>query len=67
MSAEQIISAPKLIVRDLNFYYGADRALKDINLVIPEKMVSAFIPASSDFKISPPALLNLMPLRLSGM
>jgi phosphate transport system ATP-binding protein len=43
MSAEQIISAPKVIVRDLNFYYGADRALKDINLVIPEKMVTAFI------------------------
>jgi phosphate transport system ATP-binding protein len=43
MPAEQIISTPKLIVRDLNFYYGADRALKDINLVIPEKMVTAFI------------------------
>ncbi len=43
MSAEQAISAPKLIVRNLNFYYGADRALKDINLVIPEKMVTAFI------------------------
>ncbi|WP_283744777.1 phosphate ABC transporter ATP-binding protein PstB [Sideroxydans sp. CL21] len=43
MTAEQIISAPKVIVRDLNFYYGADRALKDINLVIPEKMVTAFI------------------------
>jgi phosphate transport system ATP-binding protein len=43
MSADQIISAPKLIVRNLNFYYGADRALKDINLVVPEKMVTAFI------------------------
>ena len=43
MTAEQIISTPKLIVRDLNFYYGTDRALKDINLVIPEKMVTAFI------------------------
>jgi phosphate transport system ATP-binding protein len=43
MTAEQIISPPKLIVQDLNFYYGADRALKDINLVIPEKMVTAFI------------------------
>jgi phosphate transport system ATP-binding protein len=43
MTAEQIVSAPKVIVRDLNFYYGADRALKDINLVIPEKMVTAFI------------------------
>ena len=43
MTEEQIISAPKLIVRDLNFYYGNDRALKDVNLVIPEKMVTAFI------------------------
>ncbi len=43
MSADQTISAPKLIVRNLNFYYGADRALKDINLVVPEKMVTAFI------------------------
>jgi len=43
MTAEQIISTPKVIVRDLNFYYGADRALKDINMIIPEKMVTAFI------------------------
>ena len=34
---------PKLVVRDLNFFYGKDRALKDINLTIPEKMVTAFI------------------------
>jgi phosphate transport system ATP-binding protein len=32
-----------MIVRDLNFFYGKDRALKDINLTIPEKMVTAFI------------------------
>lgn len=43
MTAEQITTTPKLIVRDLNFYYGADRALKDINMVVPEKMVTAFI------------------------
>ena len=42
MDAEKII-APKLIVRDLNFYYGDFRALKDINLTIQEKMVTAFI------------------------
>jgi phosphate transport system ATP-binding protein len=42
MNAEQIIT-PKLIVKNLNFYYGADRALKDINMTIPEKMVTAFI------------------------
>ena len=36
-------TTPKLVVRDLNFYYGNDQALKDINLTIPEKMVTAFI------------------------
>jgi phosphate transport system ATP-binding protein len=36
-------TSPKLVVRDLNFYYGGYRALKDINLTIPEKMVTAFI------------------------
>jgi phosphate transport system ATP-binding protein len=34
---------PKLVVRDLNFYYGKDQALKNINLTIKEKMVTAFI------------------------
>ncbi len=39
----EIITTPKLIVRDLNFFYGEYRALKDINLTIPERMVTAFI------------------------
>jgi len=42
MNADKPIT-PKLVVRGLNFYYGKDRALKDINLTIPEKMVTAFI------------------------
>ena len=42
MSPEKTIT-PKLVVRDLNFYYGTFRALNDINLTIPEKMVTAFI------------------------
>ena len=42
MNAEKT-TVPKLVVRDLNFYYDKDRALKDINLTIPEKMVTAFI------------------------
>ena len=33
----------RLIVKDLNFYYGKFRALKDINLDIPENKVTAFI------------------------
>ena len=33
----------KLEVNNLNLYYGDNRALKDINLKIPEKKVTAFI------------------------
>lgn len=33
----------KLEVKNLNFYYGKFHALKDINLQIPEKKVTAFI------------------------
>jgi phosphate transport system ATP-binding protein len=42
MNAEKTVT-PKLVVRDLNFFYGDYRALKDINLIIAEKMVTAFI------------------------
>ena len=40
---EAVITNPKIIVRDLNFYYGNYHALKSINLSIPEKKVTAFI------------------------
>jgi len=36
-------AAPKVTIRDLNFYYGKYHALKSINLEIPEKKVTAFI------------------------
>ncbi|MDO8414365.1 MAG: phosphate ABC transporter ATP-binding protein PstB [Gallionellaceae bacterium] len=42
MNAE-LAAPPKLVVNNLNFHYGTERALKDINLSIPEKMVTAFI------------------------
>jgi phosphate transport system ATP-binding protein len=35
--------APKLVVRDLDFYYGAFHALKHVSLEIPENRVTAFI------------------------
>ncbi|MGZ5033812.1 MAG: phosphate ABC transporter ATP-binding protein PstB [Usitatibacter sp.] len=35
--------APKLRVRDLNFYYGAFHALRRVSLEIPENKVTAFI------------------------
>jgi phosphate transport system ATP-binding protein len=34
---------PKLSVRNLNFYYGKFHALKNINMELPEKKVTAFI------------------------
>jgi phosphate transport system ATP-binding protein len=34
---------PKVVVRNLNFYYGETRALKNISIEIPEYRVTAFI------------------------
>ncbi|MGA8514472.1 MAG: phosphate ABC transporter ATP-binding protein PstB [Burkholderiaceae bacterium] len=39
----QAAEIPKLIVNDLNFYYGKFQALKNINLTIPQNKVTAFI------------------------
>ena len=38
-----VTEKPKLSVRGLNFYYGDFQALKNINLDIPERKVTAFI------------------------
>jgi phosphate transport system ATP-binding protein len=38
-----VIETPKIEVRNLNLYYGADQALKNVNMTIPEKRVTAFI------------------------
>ena len=42
-AGERETAPPKITVRNLNFYYGKFHALKDINLEIPEKRVTAFI------------------------
>ncbi len=34
---------PKINVRNLNFYYGKFQAIKDVNLDIPDRQVTAFI------------------------
>ena len=43
----QNMPAAKLQVRNLDFYYGDFRALKEINIDIPEKNVTAFIGPSA--------------------
>ncbi len=60
MTIEPAIAQPKLIIRNLNFYYGEYRALKDINLTIPEKMVTAFIGPSGCGKSTLLRTLNRM-------
>jgi phosphate transport system ATP-binding protein len=42
-NASEAPPAPKITVRDLNFYYGRLRALQSIDLEIPERRVTAFI------------------------
>jgi len=40
---QDVITNPKIILKDLNFHYGDYQALKSVNLSIPEKKVTAFI------------------------
>jgi len=42
-TAAEAANAPKLQVRNLNFYYGSFHALKSISMDIPEKKVTAYI------------------------
>ena len=50
----------KIAVRDLNFYYGDNRALRDISLSLYEKRVTAFIGPSGCGKSTLLRVLNRM-------
>ena len=50
----------KISARNLNFYYGKFHALKDINLDIPEKQVTAFIGPSGCGKSTLLRIFNRM-------
>ncbi len=54
------MSKPKISVRNLNFYYGKFHALKNINLDIPEKKVTAFIGPSGCGKSTLLRIFNRM-------
>jgi len=41
--AETAVEKTKIEVKNLNFYYGQSKALKDITLSLPERSVTAFI------------------------
>jgi ABC-type bacteriocin/lantibiotic exporter with double-glycine peptidase domain len=42
-AAEAIVAAPKIDVRDLEFFYGKSRALNGISLAVPANAVTAII------------------------
>lgn len=58
--AEQAIRQPKILTRNLNFHYGKFHALKNINLEIPEKRVTAFIGPSGCGKSTLLRIFNRM-------
>src|SRR5438045_2823386 len=58
--AQQADRAAKVVVRDLNFFYGKVQALHNISLEIPERIVMAFIGPSGCGKSTFLRTLNRM-------
>src|SRR5262245_35421602 len=59
-SADQAGRSSKIGVRSMNFYYGAKRALENINIEIPANLVTAFIGPSGCGKSTFLRTLNRM-------
>ena len=53
-------SAPKIVVKNLNFHYGRNQALHNISMDLPERMVTAFIGPSGCGKTTFLRTLNRM-------
>jgi phosphate transport system ATP-binding protein len=58
--ASAIDGPVRLAIRDLNFFYGANRALKDISLDLPERRVTGMIGPSGCGKSTLLRVLNRM-------
>ena len=52
--------AAKIEVRQLDFYYGATRALRDVNITLPDRSITAFIGPSGCGKSTLLRVLNRM-------
>jgi len=57
---KQIVTAPKIRIRDLNFFYGEFQGLKRITMDVPENKVTAFIGPSGCGKSTLLRTLNRM-------
>jgi phosphate transport system ATP-binding protein len=58
--SEVAINEPRIGIRDLDFYYGSNQALKKINLDLPEKQVTGMIGPSGCGKSTLLRVLNRM-------
>jgi phosphate transport system ATP-binding protein len=55
-----VLNAPRIAIKDVNFYYGANKALKGITLNLPEKQVTGMIGPSGCGKSTLLRVLNRM-------
>jgi branched-chain amino acid transport system ATP-binding protein len=60
LKTDTVASRTKIAIKDLDFYYGKFKALKSINLDIPERRVTAFIGPSGCGKSTLLRVLNRM-------
>lgn len=60
------MSTEKIVTKNLNFYYGENQALKNINISIPEREVTAFIGPSGCGKSTFLKTLNRMNDTIAG-
>jgi phosphate transport system ATP-binding protein len=58
--SEADINAPRIAIRNLDFYYGSNRALKGVNLDLPERQVTGMIGPSGCGKSTLLRVLNRM-------
>jgi len=54
------MNEPRIAIRSLNFYYGSNRALKDVNLDLPDRQVTGVIGPSGCGKSTMLRVLNRM-------
>ena len=60
LDAPAAASAPRIAIRDLNFFYGAAQALKSISLDLPERKATGLIGPSGCGKSTLLRVLNRM-------
>ncbi|MBN8907571.1 MAG: ATP-binding cassette domain-containing protein, partial [Rhodospirillales bacterium] len=58
--AETAMNAPRIAIRNLDFFYGSNRALKSINLDFPDRQVTGMIGPSGCGKSTLLRVLNRM-------